>query len=212
MSSSTFCAVNLHFSITTCMIVYTPVATDRDIRQIIDLQQLNLPQNLSAEQKTSQGFVTVVHSFATLKKMNNAEPSIVAKDGEEVIGYLLAMTTLARHDIPVLVPMFQAFDEVLYDGRKISSFKYLVVGQVCIAAGYRGRGILDDCYGAYKKHFENTYDFAITEIHTANRRSISAHARIGFKLIHTYTDPHGDTWEIVIWDWRNKNYIPAKTL
>ena len=194
------------------MILYTTVATDRDIQQIMALQQLNLPQNLSPEQKNSQGFVTVIHSFATLKKMNDAEASIVAKDGDQVIGYLLAMTTHTRHDIPVLIPMFQAFDEVIYEGQKISSFKYLVVGQVCIAEAYRGRRILDDCYTAYKKHFENMYDFAITEIHTTNRRSINAHARIGFKLIHTYTDPHGDTWEIVIWDWRNKNQIPATTL
>src|ERR1017187_1499970 len=137
------------------MILYTTVATDRDIQQIIALQQLNLPQNLSPEQKNSQGFVTVIHSFATLKKMNDAEASIVAKDGDQVIGYLLAMTTHTRHDIPVLIPMFQAFDEVIYEGQKISSFKYLVVGQVCIAEAYRGRRILDDCYTAYKKHFEN---------------------------------------------------------
>jgi len=194
------------------MIVYTTVATDRDIQQIMELQQLNLPQNLSPQEKNDQGFVTVVHSFATLKKMNDAEPSLVAKEGDAVIGYLLAMTTLTRHDIPVLIPMFQAFDEVIYDGRKISSFKYLVVGQVCIAAGYRGRGILDDCYAAYRKHFELTYDFAITEIHTTNRRSINAHVRIGFKLLHIYTDPHGDVWEIVIWDWRKKNESPAVTL
>jgi hypothetical protein len=192
------------------MIVYTTVASDRDIEQIMELQRLNLAQNLSAEQKNTQGFVTVVHSFATLKKMNDAEASIIAKEGDKVIGYLLAMTTHTRHDIPVLIPMFNAFDEVIHDGQKISSFKYLVVGQVCIADGYRGRGILDDCYTAYKKHFENTYDFAITEIHTTNRRSINAHARIGFKLIHTYTDPHGDVWEIVIWDWRNQQEFPAR--
>jgi hypothetical protein len=29
-----------------------------------------------------------------------------------------------------------------------------VVGQVCIAAGYRGKGILDDCYSAYNNHFK----------------------------------------------------------
>jgi len=187
------------------MILYTTVATDRDIQQIMALQQSNLPQNLSAEQRTSQGFVTVVHDFATLQKMNDTEPSIIAKDRNQVIGYLLAMTTLSRNDIPVLIPMFQAFDEVIFDGRKISSYKYLVVGQVCIAEGYRGRGILDDCYTFYRKHFENSYDFAITEIHTTNRRSINAHTRIGFTLIHTYTDPKGDTWEIVIWDWRHNH-------
>ena len=69
------------------MIVYTTAKTDNDIRQIIELQKSNLPQNLTEEQKNSQGFVTVVHSFETLKKMNDAEASIIAKDGEKVIGY-----------------------------------------------------------------------------------------------------------------------------
>jgi len=184
------------------MIVYTTAKTDNDVRQIIELQKSNLPQNLTKEQKNSQGFVTVVHSYETLKKMNDAEASIIAKDDEKVIGYLLAMTNEAKSDFPVLIPMFKAFDEVVYNGKKISSFNYIVVGQVCIADGYRGKGILDDCYNAYKNHFRNKYDFAITEIHKTNLRSIKAHARIGFELAHRYKDPNGDEWEIVILDWR----------
>lgn len=52
------------------------------------------------------------------------------------------------------------------------------------------------------------YDFAITEIHKSNIRSIKAHARIGFELIHSYKDPNGDEWDIVIWDW--KKYLNLK--
>jgi len=187
------------------MIVYTTANTDKDIQQIIELQKLNLPQSLTEEQKNSQGFVTVVHSFETIKKMNDTEASIVAKDGEKVIGYLLAMTNEAKNDIPVLIPMFNAFNDVVYRGRKISSFNYIVVGQVCIADGYRGKGILDDCYSAYKNHFRNKYNFAITEIHKTNQRSINAHARIGFELVHSYKNPNGDEWEIVILDWTKNN-------
>ncbi len=187
------------------MIVYTTAKSDKDIWQIIELQKLNLPQSLTVEQKNSQGFVTVVHSFETLKKMNDAEASIVAKDDEKVIGYLLAMTREAKNDVAILIPMFNAFDEAIYNDKKISSFNYIVVGQVCVADGYRGRGILDDCYGAYKNHFRNKYDFAITEIHKTNLRSIKAHARIGFELVHSYKDPNGDEWEIVILDWKKNN-------
>ncbi len=184
------------------MIVYTSAKSERDIHQIIELQKSNLAQNLMASQIASQGFVTVVHSFEILKKMNDIEAGIIAKNGDKVVGYLLAMTNELRTDIPVLVPMFEAFDKVDYGGKKISSFHYIVVGQVCIADGYRGRGILDDCYSAYKNHFINKYDFAITEIHKNNMRSIKAHARIGFELIHSYKDPNGDEWDIVVWDWR----------
>ena len=96
------------------MIVYTTAKTNEDILQILELQKSNLPQNLTDEQKATQGFVTVVHSFDTLKKMNTMEQSIIAKDDDRVIGYLLAMTRESKNDIPVLIPMFDIFDNVMY--------------------------------------------------------------------------------------------------
>lgn len=186
------------------MIHFTNIQSDEEINEVINLQKDNLPQSLSQEQMDTQGFVTVVHSFETLKKMNDTEASIIAKDDNKVIGYLLAMTTASKNDIPVLIPMFEAFDEVVYHGKKIASFNYIVVGQVCVAEGYRGKGILDDCYNAYKEHFKNKYDFAITEINKNNKRSIKAHARIGFEIVHSYKDEMGTEWDIVIWDWMKK--------
>ncbi|MEP6926071.1 MAG: GNAT family N-acetyltransferase [Ginsengibacter sp.] len=184
------------------MIIYTTVTTDDEILQIIELQKRNLPQNLTNEQINTQGFVTVIHSFDTLKKMNIMEQSIIAKDNDRVIGYLLAMTSKSRNDIPVLVPMFNAFDNVMYNNKKISTYKYIVVGQVCIAEDYRGKGILDDCYNEYRNHFKNKYDFAITEIDMNNKRSINAHSRIGFNPVHNYFDPENVEWSVVLWDWK----------
>ncbi|MDQ6903430.1 MAG: GNAT family N-acetyltransferase [Bacteroidota bacterium] len=185
-------------------ITYTAVETDEEIQQILELQKRNLPQNLTPEQVSSQGFVTVIHSFDTLKKMNDTEASIIAKAGDRVIGYLLAMTTEAKADIPVLIPMFTEFDKVVYHHKKISGYNYIVVGQVCIADGWRGQGILDDCYKAYRKHFQSRYDFAITEILQTNKRSLKAHKRIGFESVHIYPDSKGNEWNIVLWDWQNK--------
>ena len=99
--------------------------------------------------------------------------------------------------------MFDVFDNVMYNSKKISAYNYIVVGQVCIAAGWRGQGILDNCYSEYKRHFRDKYDFAITEIHDTNKRSLNAHRRIGFDTIHSYPAPGGDEWKIVLWDWRN---------
>ena len=133
--------------------------------------------------------------------MNNTEQGIIAKEDDKVIGYLLAMTTRSKDDIPVLVPMFEAFDNVLYNNKKIAAYNYIIVGQVCIAKGYRGKGVLDNCYEAYKNHFKERYDFAITEILDTNKRSLQAHKRIGFHHIHEYKDEKGNNWVIVLWDW-----------
>lgn len=184
------------------MPLYTSAETDGDLLGILTLQQANLASNLSSDEISSQGFVTVVHSFADLKKMNDAEPHIIAKEGDKVIAYLLAMTPAAKNDVPVLRPMFQIFDAIAFNGKPISSFHYIVVGQVCVDKGYRGQGVLDNCYLTYRAAFRPKYDFAITEIATRNTRSLAAHKRIGFTELHRYAAPDGEEWSIVLWDWQ----------
>jgi len=183
------------------MITYTTSKTESDLQGILELQQRNLPTNLVPEEVLSQGFVTVTHSLGDLSRMNGIEPHVIAKDGERVIGYLLAMTVQSSADFPVLIPMFELFEQIQFRGKTISNYNYLVVGQVCVDKNYRGQGILDQCYEAYKNHFKDKYDFAITEIATKNQRSIKAHKRIGFSEIHRYEVPNEEEWSVVLWEW-----------
>jgi len=60
--------------------------------------------------------------------------------------------------------MFELFDTISYNNERISAYNYLVVGQVCIDKAWRGQGILDHCYAAYRNYYRTKYDFAITEI------------------------------------------------
>ena len=183
------------------MIVYTTSGNDDDLYGILALQKRNLAANLAEEEIASQGFVTVSHSFEDLAKMNAVEQSVIAKDGDEVIAYLIAMTGKSKFDIPVLVPMFELFEKIEFRGKTLAVCNYMVVGQVCVDKNYRGKGILDDCYRYYRERFKDRYDFAITEIANSNARSIKAHARIGFKTIREYTAPDGQIWSIVILEW-----------
>lgn len=184
------------------MITYTTSKTEKELSQILELQKNNLPQNLTADEMKSQGFVTVAHSLEDLQKLNNQEQHLVMKDGDTIVGYLLAMTKYSRNDIPVLIPMFNVFDKLAYKNKLIAEYNYIVVGQVCIDKNYRGMGLLDQSYAAYKLFFKEKYNFAITEIATTNTRSIQAHARIGFLEIYRYTDEKNIEWSIVIWDWK----------
>src|SRR5215470_12544272 len=179
------------------MIIYTTAESENDLKGILSLQKINLPRGLTKDEIQTQGFVTVDHSYEQLAKLNDYEKHIIAKDDGKVIGYLLAMTSQSRFDIPVLLPMFELFDAISYHNRKISDYNYLVVGQVCIDKGYRGQGILDDCYAAYRKHYGTKYDFAITEIAASNVRSLKAHRRVGFKEINTYVSPDKTEWCVV---------------
>lgn len=185
------------------MIQYTASTKEEELQGILQLQQQNLTTALTAEEKQSQGFVTVVHSFADLQRLNNIKKHIIAKDGEKVIAYLLAMTVQSKEDIPVLQPMFDLFREIPFTGKTVADYRYLVVGQVCIDKAYRGQGIFDDCYAFYKETYKNKYDFAITEIAATNHRSLAAHKRIGFQEVHRSANPGDTEWVIVLWNWNN---------
>jgi hypothetical protein len=183
------------------MITYTTAINDTDLQQILALQQQNLSAGLTSEQINSQGFVTVSHRLEDLKKMNDIEPHVIAKENDRVVAYLLAMTAQSRFDVPVLFPLFDMFEKVEYQHRKIAEYRYMVVGQACVAEGYRGKGVFDACYAAYKTCFKDKYDFAITEIATRNQRSVNAHKRVGFESIYEYAAPDGEEWNVVLWKW-----------
>ena len=186
------------------MIHYTTSVTKNDLQGILKLQKANLSTALTKEEIKSQGFVTVMHNCDELKKLNDNEKHVVAKDGDKIIAYLLAMTKQSKYEIPVLIPMFKMFDTIFFEGKLISLYDYIVVGQVCIDKQYRAQGIIDNCYVFYRDHFKRKYDFAITEIASTNIRSVNAHKRIGFKEIYRYVSDNTE-WSIVLWDWKTNS-------
>jgi ribosomal protein S18 acetylase RimI-like enzyme len=176
--------------------------TTSDLQGILHLQTANLPQNISAEQAQEQGFVTVSHDLDLLREFHDIEPHIIAKENDTVVAYVLAMTAASKDTIPILIPMFQIFEEIMVDGRPVSESTYLVVGQVCVSKDHRGMGLFDRCYEAYREAFQDRYDFVITEVSDLNPRSIRAHERLGFREVHRYPAENGSEWVVVLWDWR----------
>lgn len=184
------------------MITISTSSTTRELEGILELQQQNLKKDLTPQQIKEQGFVTVSHALDDLQKMQQYEPNIIAKDGERVAAYVLGMTEQSKNDIPRLIEMYESFDHISYQEKPVSAYHYIVVGQVCVGQDYRGKGLFDQCYLAYKEYFMPRYDFAITEIASINLRSMNAHKRIGFEIIYTYTDTSGVEWNVVVWDWK----------
>jgi len=179
------------------------VTTDSEVNQILSLQKENLKTSLSSDQIKSQGFVTVQHSFETLKKMNVAEPSIIAKQDDEVVGYCLVMLESFGKQIPELVSLFDIFKTITYQNQPISTYNFFVMGQICIAENFRGMGLFGEMYQKLKSGFSSKYEFVVTEVATRNTRSLIAHEKVGFKNIHSYFDPETDEqWEVIIWDWK----------
>jgi hypothetical protein len=180
---------------------FTTIANEDDVRQVLALQHANLSTRVAADVAASQGFVTVQHNFGLLEKMNEAIPQVIAKDGDQLAGYALVMLPTFQDLIPVLKPMFDLFDSLDFQGKKVSEYHYYVMGQICVAEGYRGSGVFDGMYQHHRELFGEQFDFVITEIASRNARSIRAHQRVGFQTIHSFQDAT-DHWEIVVWDWK----------
>ncbi len=184
-------------------IVYKAAENDQELRQILALQQINLPKNISQEESKDQGFVTVEHNFPLLSSMNQSAPQIIASAEGKVVGYALVMLESFSTKIPVLIPMFKMLSTLSYQGKSFEEYRFYVMGQVCVDKGYRGRGLFDGMYQEQRRQLSGEYDFVVTEVATRNTRSMRAHERVGFETIHIYTDAdHGEEWAIILWNWQ----------
>jgi len=179
----------------------TIVTTDKELQQIVQLSDENIRTKISQEEKHSQGFVSWNYSFDLLQKMNEQHPHIIVKDGKKVVGYALVALKEARHFHPDLETMIQHLDKIIYNDKKLSEYRYYVMGQICIDKSHRGKGIFEMLYQKHKELFQNNYDFIVTEISTNNTRSLHAHEKVDFKSIYTYRDAM-DEWNVVLWDWK----------
>lgn len=181
-------------------IVYTQVSSEKEVQQILDLQARNLAASLTPETIASQGFVTVKHDPEVLRRMNRAYPSVIAKAGGELAGYCLVMPREFAPQVPILAPMFAMLETLSWQGKSLQDCRWFVMGQVCVAEGFRGQGVFDGMYQKLREVCRRDFDFVVTEVAERNARSLRAHQRVGFETIHTYPDDTtGELWHVIAW-------------
>ena len=173
-------------------ISYCRAKTNKELHQILELQQKNLFASVSEEEHINEGFVTVSHSFEILKKMNAVCPHIIAKAGGKVIGYALCMHPYFSKKIEILKPMFREIMAVV-----LKDAKYMAMGQICIDKDYRKQGIFRNLYQTMSDSLKPEFDSIITEVDANNIRSLNAHYAIGFKHLKSYNSG-GQDWELII--------------
>lgn len=182
------------------MIEVTRVSSLNDIMGIRDLQALNLRQNITPEEAFEQGFLTAAYTIDYLKEMNSIAPSIIAKDGNKVIGYALVATKDIRKGHDLIEGLFDAIDECVYKGRSLRDVNYVVVGQLCVAKEYRGQNLVQKLYGHFRDCLSTEFTYLVTDVAQANIRSLKAHKKRGFQVINELIYG-GFGWDIVLWDW-----------
>ena len=175
------------------MIEFKVTSTTKELKQILALQQENLRKSLTEEEIQTQGFVTVEHDFDTLYKMHEVHPHTIAKDGDKVIGYVLSMSKTFGDSIEVLKPMFAEFKKANITDN------FIIMGQVCVAKGYRGKGVFRSLYNKMAETFSGKFTRIITEVDALNTRSLNAHKTVGFTNLCEY-EAAGQLWKIIALD------------
>lgn len=179
-------------------IEYITANSQEHINGILELQQKNLPQNLSKEQQQKQGFVFAKHSVNVLEKMIALEPQFIAVRDNKVVGYNLSMPKETVVFIPELAPIFIEFDRIQFEGKAISAYRYIVGGQVCVDYDCRGNGVANQLYGNMKTELTGKYEICVTAISERNTISLNAHAKRGFQVAGKFDDGN-EPWNIVVW-------------
>ena len=171
-----------------------------ELEGIKKLQEENLKKNLTDQEAETQGFVTAEYSIEFLKTLHDAGPSIIAKDDDRVVGYALVAVQSIRHHHDLLADLFQGIDKIKYKNQLLNDSRYVVVGQLCVAKGYRGMGLVDQMYQHFKKTLSADYDYCLTDVAEDNPRSLKSHIKSGFQIVDTL-QYGGSGWHIVLWDW-----------
>ncbi|MEN9700911.1 MAG: hypothetical protein RIR55_214 [Bacteroidota bacterium] len=182
------------------MAIITTVQTEEELKKLKALQNANLRKLIGEEEAMKEGFVTSEYSIELLQKMHQAHPSIIAKEGEEVVGYVIVTNKSVLGEHEEIDHLFHTVDKMEYNGDLLKNCTYILVGQLCVGKSHRGQGLVQAMYTYYKEHFSQQYQYLVTDISQANLRSIKAHKKSGFETIGVI-EQVGTGWDIVLWDW-----------
>jgi hypothetical protein len=135
--------------------------------------------------------------------MKDYNPSIIAKamNNNKVIGYALVYEKKLYGRHVLLDDLIDTIDKLTYNGNNLCNCNYLIVGQLCVAKGYRGLGIVEDLYNYYKEIYSKNYEYLITDVARDNPRSLKAHMKSNFQIIHTISFDD-NIFDVILWDWR----------
>jgi hypothetical protein len=178
----------------------TRVGTRAQLEGIKALQTANLKRNLTAAEIAAQGFVSAEYTLEFLERMHAAGPSIIALDGDTVVGYALLADQSICADHDLLGDMCNVIDRTRYNGRVLKASRYVVMGQLCVARTHRRTGLVRRMYEHYRQRLAGQFDYLITDIARDNPGSLNAHLKSGFQVISTLRYA-GVEWDLVLWDW-----------
>ncbi|NLS55934.1 N-acetyltransferase [Hafnia alvei] len=154
------------------MIIRQAVPTDYD--SILEIQRLNTPENLDAE-NLQQGYIVSQMSRAQLEAINSKLGILVAVEGKTVAGFVCMTATCAKPHPPVIDALLEQAETHSLNQRPMTELSPFLYGPVCISRRFRGAGVLSQLFAAVKSHMHGKYDAGLAFIADDNPHSLVAH-------------------------------------
>ena len=153
------------------------LATRPDVAGILELQERNMRDN--------GGALSVRFSRDWFETAIGDMPVLVARDREQVIGYVVSTTLMAQAHDPLIQAMLRA-----YPGAP-GAYNY---GPICVAESHRGRGVAMALFEALRTRLQGREGF--TFIRADNAASRKVHAKMGMRDVAEFR--HGDAAYVVV--------------
>jgi L-amino acid N-acyltransferase YncA len=169
------------------------IAESFDLQQVIALQQANHRKALGLKES---GYLTFECSMPILEQVNRKTPAVVARQGSEVLGYVIVADWSDRDLLPQYSTMFREIVDLQRTATLAQNARLLINCQACIHESQRGKGVLSLLYSALAEYYSHHFEILIGEIGERNRRSVMAHTKLGVDWLGTYTNENGETWKI----------------
>jgi hypothetical protein len=179
-------------------------ATKENLPEIKKLQDINHYRNLTPEQMAKNGFVSLETDIPMLEKILDDNFILIAKSKDNIVGYELPLTLKRANESPLIVPFVDMLLDITYQGKKISEYKTVIGGQICVVNAHKGAGLAVIMHDKFTDKLAEKYDLLVTEVSNKNMRSITASTKkLGFELVKEY-EAEGRQWYVILYDLRKK--------
>lgn len=168
-----------------------------DFDQIISLQKKNYKDNLSEEEKLKEGFISILYTNDELLEISK-EGLLVAEDDKKIVGLMMPLIPSHAKKVPLLKPFIKKFNDYEYNSKKLSSYNWVIAGQVLIDKNFKGLGLAESLWKEFVKLMKTKgYDIILSEISQNNPRSLHvATTKFGFKVLKKYS-ANGYDWYFI---------------
>ena len=107
------------------MIEIVHVSSDAELDGIRLLQRENLRKLIGETEASKEGFLTAEYSMEMLQQMHQFQPSIIAKDGDTIAGYVIITTKNSYGQHPLLDSLFDSIDALNYNDTPLKDVNYI---------------------------------------------------------------------------------------